>query len=534
MVVAANPHAAAAGFSVLEAGGTAMDAAVAVQTTLNLVEPQSSGIGGGMFIMYYAADDEKLYTIDARERAPQAATPDMFLEGGKPLKWWDAIQGGLSVGVPGVVKGLEEGHQRFGKLSWRELFNPAIKLAEDGFNVSPRLAKLVQMEFHPSLKKMPTAANYFYPKGQALQTGQVLKNPALGSSLRAIAEQGSQAFYQGELAKNIVDTVQNNPLRKGRLTLSDMANYNVIWREPLCADYREQTLCGMAPPSSGGLAVLEIMGILEHFPLTNHTIDDPQMWHVFTQAARIAFADRQRYAADPDFVDVPLSALLDKTYLANRAKTIDLNRDSGVALPLILSEGVAYADDDAYELPSTSHFVIVDQYGNALSATSSIEMGFGSSLMVGGFLLNNQLTDFSLSPEVDGLPVANRVEPSKRPRSSMAPMMVFKDGQPNLLLGSPGGTRIINYVAKVLVGILDFKLDVQTAINLPNISQTNGHQTHVEQNSEGEKLAIGLEGFGHQVSVRDMNSGVHAVQIVSDVLFGGADPRREGAVATEK
>jgi gamma-glutamyltranspeptidase/glutathione hydrolase len=271
------------------------------------------------------------------------------------------------------------------------------------------------------------------------------------------------------------------------------------------------------------------MGILENFPLTHHTIDDPQMWHVVAQASRAAFADRERYAADADFVDVPLKSLLDKRYLAQRAKSIDIEHDGGIASPLKLSE-LAYADDDAFEMPSTSHFVVADQYGNVLSMTTSIEMGFGSSIMVGGFLLNNQLTDFSLSPEINGLPVANRVEANKRPRSSMSPMIVFKDDKPYLLIGSPGGTRIINYVTKSLIGILDFGMDVQSAINLPNISQTNGIKTIVEKNAQGEIIAKGLEKYGHQVSVQDINSGLHAIQLKDGKLYGGADPRREGRV----
>lgn len=534
MVVAANPHAAKAGYDILLAGGTAMDAAVAVQTTLNLVEPQSSGIGGGTFIMYYEASSKQLFTLDAREKAPLKATPDMFYVDGKPLKWWEAIQGGLSVGVPGVVKGLEVGQQRFGKLPWESLFDSAIDLATRGFEVSPRLAQLVQMELHPSLKRMPVAADYFYPNGQALQAGQILKNPELAKSLSQIAKQGSSAFYQGQLAEQIVAAVNNSPIRPGLMSLEDLAEYEPVWREPLCADYRDQTLCGMAPPSSGGLAVLQIMGILEHFPLTNHRIDDPQMWHVFTQAARVAFADRQRYAADEDFVDVPLEALLDKAYLKKRAEMIDIQHDSGLVKPLEIADKLSLADDDALELPSTSHYVIADRYGNVLSATTSIEMGFGSSVMVGGFLLNNQLTDFSLSPEINGKLVANSVAASKRPRSSMSPMIVFEEGKPTLLIGSPGGTRIINYVAKSLIAILDFDLDIQSAIDLPNISQTNSNKTHVELNTAGKVLAQGLAHYGHDVDVRDMNSGLHVIQLTSKHLLGAADPRREGAVYTDQ
>lgn len=532
MVAAANPHAVYAGQKVLAAGGSAIDAAVAVQTTLGLVEPQSSGIGGGAFIMYWSAKDQKLYTLDARERAPLAASQDQFYVNGKPLSWREAIVGGMSVGVPGVVKGLEVAHERFGKLPWQTLFEHPIDLARRGFEVSPRLANLVAMKLHPGLTQLSPGKEYFYPNGKAIAPGAILKNPDYAATLTAIAERGSDAFYQGSLANKIVETVRHSPINPGRLTLEDLAKYQPTWREPLCGPYRIFTVCGMMPPSSGGLAVLQIMGMLQHFPLEDYVAEDADLWHLYSQASRVAFADRERYAADADFVDVPLNALLAPDYLKARAEAFDINKDMGKATPLELENAYSLADDDGFSLPSTSHLVIVDSEGNALTMTTSVEMAFGSSLMVGGFLLNNQLTDFSLSFEKEGRLVANRVQAGKKPRSSMAPTMVLKDNKPVLLVGSPGGTRIINYVAKTLIAHLDLGLDIQAAVDLGNVSHTNGDSLMLEQGKVSEPMIEALRRKGHQIQLRDMNSGVHAIAIEDSVLIGAADPRREGAVAT--
>ncbi len=532
MVVAANPHAARQGFAVLERGGTVVDAAIAIQATLSLVEPQSSGIGGGAFILYWSADDKKLYTFDAREIAPAAATPDLFMVDGQPLKWIDAIVGGKSVGVPGVLKGLNLAHERYGKLPWNSLFEGAARLAEDGFEVSPRMAKLVGYRFHPGLYQLEPAASYFYPGGAALTAGTWLKNPELAQSLRMIAQHGVDYFYQGPLAHQIVESVQNSPVRPGLLTLEDMKNYTVRERAPVCADYRVYRLCGMDQPSSGGLAVLQIFGILQQFDMPSHEPWSLDATHLFTQASRLAYADRDRYSADPDFTQIPVSGLLNDQYLEQRAGLINPARDMGKALPGQPDEDLALADDDSFELPSTSHMVLIDQYGNALSMTTSIEMAFGSSLMAGGFLLNNQLTDFSLNPTLNGKPVANRVQPGKRPRSSMAPFVVFNaDGSLRAVVGSPGGSRIIDYVAKTLLGILDWDLDVQQAINLPNITNRND-QTTVEQGRVGNTLVQGLIAMGHDVKQAELNSGIHAIEVEDGVIYGGADPRREGLVLT--
>ncbi|MEY3018051.1 MAG: hypothetical protein RL336_1186, partial [Pseudomonadota bacterium] len=446
--------------------------------------------------------------------------------------WRDAIVGGMSVGVPGVVKGLEVAHQRFGKLPWERLFAHPFDLAERGFEVSPRLSMLLAMKLHPGLTELSPGKEYFYPQGQPLPAGSVLRNAAYAKTLKAIASQGSEAFYRGELAQRIVDTVRQAKIHPGRLSLQDLADYQPTWREPLCGPYRVYTVCGMMPPSSGGLAVLQIMGMLQHFPLGDYRSDDAALWHLYSQASRVAFADRERYAADADFVDVPLQQLLSPSYLAARAEQINVHRDAGKAMPLELAPQLTYADDDGYSLPSTSHLVIVDSEGNAVSMTTSIEMAFGSSLMVGGFLLNNQLTDFSLSYERDGKLVANRVQAGKRPRSSMAPTMVLRDGKPILLVGSPGGTRIISYVAKTLIAHLDLGLDLQQAINLPNMSHTNGDAFLLEAGRVSEEFVDQLQRLGHKVKLQDMNSGVHAIAIHGDTLIGAADPRREGGVAT--
>ena len=529
MVAAATPAAAEAGRKVLAEGGSAIDAAVAVQAMLTLTEPQSSGIGGGGFLLYWDASEQQLYTVDARETAPAAATPELFLDaqGQPPASFLDAVVGGRSVGTPGILRGLELAHQQWGKLPWQQLFTDTITTAEQGFTVSARLQGLLDLEFHPGLKTLSPAKDYFYPNGQALKQGQVLKNPELAASLRMIAEQGADAFYRGPLATQIAQAVQQAERSPGTLSVEDLASYQAVIREPVCSNYRVYEVCGMAPPSSGGITVLQILSMLESKNLAELAPNSEQAVHYFTQASKLAFADRNRYIADSDFVDVPVTAMLDKGYLSERAQLIG-ERDLGKATPGELTT-LVYADDQSPEFPNTSHISIVDAEGNAVSLTTSIETGFGSGVMVGGFLLNNQLTDFSIVPEVNGNPVANRVEPGKRPRSSMSPMMVF-DEQGELLhvVGSPGGARIINYVAQTLVGLLDWNLDMQAAMDLPHVTNLNG-ETALERGTTIEALAEGLKARGHQVRVQDLNSGLHGISRLEDgSLYGGADPRREG------
>ncbi|MDE3270776.1 gamma-glutamyltransferase [Pseudoalteromonas sp. G4] len=527
MVSAANPYAVEAGAAVLAKGGSAVDAAIAVQLVLTLVEPQSSGIGGGLFLLHYDKSQQHLTSFDGRETAPAKATESLFLDGkGKPIRWIEAVVGGRSVGVPGALAALNQAHSRYGKLPWAELFVDAIKLSENGFIVSPRLEKLVSLKINPGVSLIDNTKAYFMPNGEPLKAGTVKKNPELAALYREIAEKGVLAFYQGDNAKQLVNTVTKSDIAPGTISEQDLANYRSVERKPVCAPYKAYNVCSMAPPSSGGITVLQIMALLEqsNAPLKENW--DVDSVHAFTQASRLAFADRDFYIADPDFVKVPTENMLNATYLKERSLLISQS-DMGRALPGDFSTDWSVAQVN-YEQPNTSHVSIVDADGNAVSMTTSIEMGFGSALMVNGYLLNNQLTDFTFNPKIDGKPVANRVEPIKRPRSSMAPVMVFnKDGTLKLVIGSPGGSRIINYVAKALVGILDFGLSPQQAIELANITNRN-RVTTLEKGSDIEFIKPALEAKGHTVVIRDLNSGIHAVMIEGDKLLGAADPRREG------
>lgn len=529
MVAAANPYASKAGFNMLKQGGSAVDAAIAVQLVLTLVEPQSSGIGGGAFILHWDKQSQQLTTFDGRETAPASATTDMFLDAnGRTMPWIKAVVGGHSVGVPGVLAGLKKAHDKYGKLPWSVLFNDAITLAEDGFIVSPRLEKLVAMEFNPGITKLATIKGYFFPNGQPVKAGQRLKNPKLANVYRSLAKEGISAFYQGWIAKKIVNAVQHSAIAPGRLTLADMKNYQAQELPAVCGPYRQYQVCGMAPPSSGGVAVIQILGQLEQFDIAKLSMADAEFAHLFTQSSRLAFADRNRYIADSNFVAVPTQGLISKPYMAKRGKLINSEQDMGMAQAGTPQGALAQADDNAFELPSTSHISIVDQEGNAISMTTSVEMGFGSAVMVEGFILNNQLTDFSLSPKRNGQWVANRLQPGKRPRSSMAPMMVFnQDKSLKLVLGSPGGSRIINYVAQTMIAMLDWQLDPQSAINLPRVTNRN-KVTTLERGTNLVTIKPALEAKGHKVLVRDLNSGIQAIEVTKEGLRAGADQRREG------
>lgn len=531
MVATANPYASKAGADILAKGGSAIDAAIAVQLVLTLVEPQSSGIGGGAFILYFDKVNKRLTTFDGRETAPKAATQDLFLtKQGKPVRWIEAVVGGRSVGVPGVLKALEQAHQKYGVLPWADLFGYAIELSEKGFVVSPRMAKLVKMAFNPGVKKLPAAFHYFYPGGLPVNAGVILKNPQLARVYKAIATQGSSVFYNGWIADKIVDAVQQSEIAPGKLAKSDLVNYKARQRDAVCGSYRAYRVCGMGPPSSGGIAVLQILKQLEPYHLKNMPIDSTQIIHLFTQSSRLAFADRARYIGDSDFVQVPVNGLINDKYLTLRSQQINPKLDMGKAQAGHVSLMAVQADDDAIEMPSTSHISIVDTKGNAVSMTTSVEMAFGSAVFVEGFLLNNQLTDFSLSPEVNGQLVANRLAPLKRPRSSMAPTMVFNpDGSLRLVVGSPGGSKIINYVAQTVLAVLEWGLDIQTAINLPRVTNRND-KTTLEKGTYYENLAEKLTDMGHNVSIRDLNSGIQGIEVFPNRLIGGADPRREGKV----
>ncbi len=534
MVVAANPYASKAGFNILKQGGSAIDAAIAVQMVLTLVEPQSSGIGGGTFMLHWDDSKKKMTTFDGRETAPSAATSDLFIaDNGKPLRWIDAVVGGRSVGVPGVLASFKKAHDQYGKLPWSVLFEQAITLAEQGFVVSPRLEKLLGMGFNPGIHKLPEINHYFFPQGKSVKAGDILVNKKLAKVFRSIAKEGVDVFYKGWIAKKIVEKVQHSTIAPGLLTLDDMANYQAVQREPVCGAYKDYKVCGMAPPSSGGIAVIQILAQLERFNMANYLPNSAQAIHLYTQSSRLAFADRNRYVADADFVSVPVQGLVDASYLAQRSLLINPNKDMGQATAGQPQGGVALVDDNAIERPSTSHISIVDAQGNAISMTSSIENGFGSALMVEGFILNNQLTDFSLSPKQHGQWVANRVQANKRPRSSMAPMMIFNaDDTLKLVVGSPGGSRIINYVAQTIIGVLDWQLTPQQAINLPRVTNRN-QVTTLERGSSAELLKPFLEAKGHKVKVVDLNSGLHAIEVTKKGLIGGADPRREGLVIAQ-
>lgn len=530
IVVSAHPDATAAGYAVLERGGSALDAAIAVQAMLTLVEPQSSGIGGGAFLLYWDQSTGTLHAYDGREQAPAAADGDLFRQpDGTPMRWIDAVIGGRAVGAPGVLRMLELAHRAHGQLPWSELFDSAITRARDGFIVGERLHGLIAQAVNPGLGRYPEARDYFFSAdGTPRPVGSRLRNPALARTLEQIARDGADAFYRGPLAQRIAARVQSVEDNPGRLTAADLAAYEAKVRTPLCRPYRQWQICGFPPPTSGGVTLLQILGLLEGYAPERLAPDSAEFAHLFTQASRLAYADRARYLADPDYVEVPVAALLAPAYLQQRRQLIDPARDMGEA-PAGALDALAWADDRSPELPSTSHFVIVDGDGNAVSMTSSIEHAFGSTLMVDGFLLNNQLTDFSFRAEQDGRPIANRVEPGKRPRSSMAPVMVFdSNGELVAALGSPGGSHIINYVAQTLVALLNSPLSLQQAIALPHVSNRNG-RTALEQGRVDDTLIESLRARGHEVELRDLNSGLHGVYRRPDGRWeAGVDPRREG------
>lgn len=527
MVAAANPLAAQAGREILAAGGSAVDAAVAVQLVLNLVEPQSSGIGGGAFMVFW--DGTAMTTLDGRETAPAAAKPERFLgPDGKPMKFYDAVIGGRSVGVPGTIRLLETAHKRWGKLPWNQVIEPAASLAENGFTISPRLNGLLSQEKY--LAGDPAARAYFYdPESKPKAVGTVLKNPAFAKTLRLIADKGADAFYTGEVAEDVVATVTGHAANPGDMTLDDLKTYKVEERPALCGPYRRYTVCGMGPPSSGQVAVQQILGILQETDMAALK-PGPEAVHWISEAGRLAYADRALYLADPGFVSVPVKGLTDAGYLKGRAALVDPSRSMGKAKPgeppfqktfrWGASEGIEFG---------TSHMSIVDRNGQAVSMTTTIEDGFGARLMTkSGFLLNNELTDFSFATVEDGRPVANRVEAGKRPRSSMAPTIVLDENNKlYAVVGSPGGSLIINYVAKTLVGLLDWKLDPQVAADLPNMGSRNG-PTELEAGTEAAEWKAGLEAKGHDVKLIDQNSGIHAIVVTPAGLVGGADSRREG------
>jgi gamma-glutamyltranspeptidase/glutathione hydrolase len=528
MVAAANPHAARAGVEMLRAGGSALDAAIAVQMVLNLVEPQSSGIGGGAFLLHWDATAARISVFDGRETAPAAARPERFVRAdGTPMGLGEAIGSGRSVGVPGVLRLLELAHAKHGRLPWRRLFEPAIRMAETGFAVSPRLHRLIAAD--PLLSRYAAARAYFYlPDGKPLPVAHRLRNPQLAALLRRVAVEGSDAFYRGDVARDIVAAVTTHP-KPGDITGQDLAGYRAVERDAICGSYRVYRICGMPPPSSGGIAVLAILGVLEHFPMATVQPGSSQAVHLFAEAGRLAYADRDHYVGDPAFVQVPAAGLVDPAYLQERARLILPERSMGSAAPgTPAGARVALGIDATVESSGTSHLSVIDAQGNAVAMTTTVESAFGSRILVHGFLLNNQLTDFSFVPEQGGRPVANRVEPGKRPRSAMSPTFVFNpDGSLQATLGSAGGSAIINYVAKTLVGVLDGRQSPQQAIAAPNMGSRN-RETEIERGTALESIASALRSMGHPVAAVDLVSGTHAIVRTPRGLRGGADPRREG------
>jgi gamma-glutamyltranspeptidase/glutathione hydrolase len=549
MVVTANPLATAAGAKILKQGGTAADAMVAVQTVLGLVEPQSSGLGGGAFVVYYDAKSGTTTTIDAREKAPASAMEDRFTG----LGFFAAWQSGLSVGVPGTPRMMEYMHEHFGRLPLQNLLRPAIALAQNGFALTQRssdqvaglLARNTSCDDRLFFRD-PTAFEYFANADcSAKPPGTLMVNEAYAETLEAIGHGGADAFYSGAIAESIAAAVQGDLAMGGDMTVQDLANYQVVERPPVCLNYRGHNVCGMGPPSSGALAVGQILGILENFDIGAGAPLDVNTVHLFTQAGRLAFADRGLYVGDTDFVTVPIEGMLDKGYLASRAALI-MDDDMGTASPGVPpGDFDPSAPDPSAKNSGTSHVSIVDRYGNALSMTTTIESSFGNGVMVHGFLLNNELTDFSFAAtDSSGLPIANRVQGNKRPRSSMSPTIVFDaDGNVEIVTGSPGGSRIIGYTAQSVVSMIDFGLDPQQAINLPHYMNRNGRSDietpipGVTLDYDAQALADALIARSHNVGIITQTSGLSIIQVVripghkrKTILIGGADHRRDGTV----
>ena len=529
MVVAAHPLAVAAGMKMLDAGGSATDAAIAVQMVLNLVEAQSSGIGGGAFMIHFDAKKNTVNAYDGREVAPMGVTPELFLnKDGKPIRFANAVAGGRSVGVPGVLRMLELAHARHGKLPWSRLFDPAIALAEKGFPISLRTH--LQLAGDTALAADPRAHAYFYlPDGSPKPRGAILKNPEFAVVLKRIAREGPDAFYLGPIARDMVAAVRLHTTNPGSLSEQDLRDYRARTVEPVCGKYRAYKICGMPPPSAGGIAILQILGALERFDMKAVSPGSVEAIHLITEAERLAYADRERFAGDDRFTSVPVAGLISPSYNRHRGELIRLEKTMGRAeAGMPAGTHTALADGESLEFPSTSQISIVDSAGNAISMTTSIESGLGSRIFVHGFLLNNQLTDFSMTPVVDGRAVANGVYPGKRPRSAMSPTLVFDDrGRLYMVLGSPGGPPIIYYVAKTLIAALDWGMDMQSAISLPNFGSRNG-PTEIEKGTPLENLLGPLKSMGHEVRTIDMISGLHGIMRTSLGWQGGADPRRDG------
>ncbi len=531
-VAAGHPLAAEAGMAMLRAGGTATDAAVAVQAVLTLVEPQSSGIGGGLFLLHWNAASRALAAWDGRETAPAAARPDLFLRDGQPMPFLDAVVGGRAVGVPGALRALEAAHRANGKLPWARLFEPAIRLAEEGFPVGARLSREIAGAAATLARDPAARALFLNPDGTALAEGTNLRNPALAATLRAVAEGGADALHRGPIAADIVRAVRGHPTNPGLMTADDLAGYEARAAAPICLPYRAFSLCAVPPPS-GGAVVLQVLQLLRHFDLAALDPAGADAAMLLGEAGRLAFADRNMFMADPAFAAVPVAGLLDAAYVTARAQALSL--DAAVAQPRPGNprrDGPALASQPPQPEGGTTHVSILDGEGNALSMTSTVESVFGARIVVRGFVLNNQLTDFSFRPEVEGRPVANRVEGGKRPRSSMSPLLVFRDGRLEAALGSPGGARIIGYVAQAAVALLDWNMDAQGAAALPHVGPLNA-TVELEQGTAAAGLVPALVARGVPAEAREMNSGLNIIRLQRGRITAGTDPRRDGAAIVE-
>jgi gamma-glutamyltranspeptidase/glutathione hydrolase len=535
MVASANPIASRVGREILRKGGAAIDAAVAMQMVLTLVEPQSSGIGGSGFIMHFDAKSGEIEAWEGREMAAGAVKETLFMKAdGTAMARSRYRVGGISVGVPGTLRMLERAQRRHGRLKWAALFKPAIGLAERGFKVSKRLNRSIARDRY--LNQYPAARAYFHDKaGRPLAVGSVLKNPALARTFKAVARGGANAFYRGTIGNDVARATRIDKRRPGRMAFRDLVGYRVKKRPTVCGPYRSWLVCGFGPPTAGGIATVMTLALLERFDLSRLRPGSVEAVHLISEATRLVDADRLRYVADPDFVTVPVSGLLDRGYLSRRSEGIRRDRAMKKAkpgrIPMLAEtmERAAASGDD--EHPSTTHMSVVDAQGNAVAMTSSVGGAFGSRIMVHGFLLNNEATDFSPVPRTSsGRPKVNRPGPRKRPRSSQSPTLVF-DGSGRLAfaVGSPGGTRIIAYVVKTLIGVLDWGLDIQAAINLPNHAVRRG-RIDLERGTALETIAPKLRALGHKVRLRRLTSGIQGIALGDGVLTGGADPRREGLV----
>ena len=531
MAVTAHPEATKAAYDVLMKGGTAADAAIAAQLVLGLVEPQSSGLGGGAFALYYDAASKKVISFDGRETAPESAGEYLFVDSdGKPMPFYEAALGGRSVGVPGLPAMMEMMHERHGRMVWSDLFSSAINLAQKGFTVTPRLHKMLKAEKTQFSHDVKTKLYFFPDTNTPVAEGDVLNNLFYAQTLKTLAENGVNSFYQGKIAENIVVKVREAAQNPGLISLEDMASYKAVVRNPVCDSYRRYQICSMAEPSSGGLTLIHILKLLERFDLAAWGADSPKSWHVIAEASRLAFADRNKYMADPDFVKTPGLDLLTNRYVQERTYLISTEapfQNVFAGAPPSMREMPKTGSDVYQRPPSTTHISIVDRYGNIVSMTSSIESAFGSHLMVDGFLLNNQLTDFSFKPVDDeGKPITNRVEGGKRPRSSMTPTIIFDpEGKPFMVIGSAGGSRIIGFVLQRIIAAIDWGIDVEQSIAMPHVLH-RGKKLEVEET--GVRFAEPLKNIGHPVQVGPMNSGLTAIQFKNNQMIGVADPRREG------